>query len=83
MPEPDDKIIRMQSVNEGLRQAFLGWQCRLRQLAVRENEARPSPGMRPALEVASQNAGAITVVLTPIDPKNQHGRVSPYRPAHP
>ncbi|MGI9419523.1 MAG: hypothetical protein ACR2RA_16980 [Geminicoccaceae bacterium] len=56
-------------MNEALRQAFLGWQCRLRQLAVRENEARPSPGMRPTLEVASQNAGAITVVLTPIDPK--------------
>lgn len=68
MPEPDDKIVRMHAMNDRLCQSFLGWQCRLRQLAVREDEARPSSGMRPALEVAGQDAGAITVVLTPIDP---------------
>ena len=52
-----------------MRQAFLGWQCRLRQLAVREDEARPASGMRPNLSVAGQDAGAITVVITPIDPR--------------
>ena len=69
MSEYDDKIVRMQSVNDGLRQAFLGWQCRLRQLAVREGEARPTDGMRPNLMVAGQDAGSITVVITPIEPR--------------
>lgn len=68
MPEPEDKITRMPSMNDSLRQAFLGWQCRLRQLAVRENEARPTTGMRPNLTVADQDAGAITVVITPVEP---------------
>ena len=69
MLESNDKIVRMQSVNDGLRQAFLGWQCRLRQLAVREGEARPTEGMRPNLTVAGQDAGAVTVVITPLEPK--------------
>ena len=68
MSEIEDKVVRMQGVNDGLRQAFLGWQCRLRQLAVREDEARPTRGMRPDLTVAGQDAGAITVVITPLEP---------------
>ncbi len=68
MPDTGDKVVQMTSVSDRLRLAFLGWQCRLRQLAVREDEARPSAGMRPRLWVAGQDAGAITVVLTPIEP---------------
>ncbi len=68
MTEPDDNIIAMRPPSERLRLAFLGWQCRLRQLAVRENEARPSAGMRPRLTVAGQDAGSITVVLVPAEP---------------
>jgi len=63
-----DKIVRMKSADEGLRLAFLGWQCRLRQLAVREGDARPTTGMQPGLTVAGQDAGVITVVIIPIDP---------------
>ncbi len=68
MIETSDKVIQMQSVSDRMRLAFLGWQCRLRQLAVRDNEARPGDGMRPNLTVAGQDAGAITVVITPIEP---------------
>ncbi len=28
---------------------FLGWQCRIRQIAMREDEGRPSVGMRPGI----------------------------------
>ena len=31
------------------KQKFLGWQCLIRQYAVRQNDGRPSPGMRPLL----------------------------------
>ncbi len=30
-----------------LREQFFAWQCRIRQIAVREDEGRPSPGMCP------------------------------------
>ena len=34
---------------ETLRQQFLTWQCRLRQIAMREDGGRPSEGMRPKI----------------------------------
>lgn len=69
MIESGDNIVRIKPAPDRLRLAFIGWQCRLRQLAVREGEARPSPGMRPALTVAGQDAGLITVVLVPAEPE--------------
>jgi hypothetical protein len=33
--------------NEQLKACFLGWQCRIRQIAVREHGGRPMPGMMP------------------------------------
>ncbi len=30
-----------------IRDHFLAWQCRIRQMAMREQGGRPSPGMRP------------------------------------
>lgn len=69
MIEPDDKIVRMKSADDRLCLAFFGWQCRLRQLAVREGEARPTAGMRPNLTVAGQDAGEITVVIIPAEPE--------------
>ena len=69
MSDSDHKVLPMKLAGDRLRLAFLGWQCRLRQLAVREGEARPTPGMRPSLSVAGQDAGAITVVLVPAAPE--------------
>lgn len=60
----------MQPAADRLRHAFLGWQCRLRQLAVREGDARPTSGMRPALTVAGQDAGAINVVIVLREPED-------------
>ena len=68
MSERDETILRMRPDSDRMRLAFLGWQCRLRQLAVREGDARPTAGMRPNLAVAGQDAGAITVVIIPAEP---------------
>ena len=48
-----------------LRDHFLGWQCRVRQHAVRQYGGRPSPGMRPRVAHigGSELAAAMTVVL--------------------
>ena len=48
-----------------LRDHFLGWQCRIRQYAVRHGGGRPSSGMRPALRLpeAGSELGPITVLI--------------------
>jgi hypothetical protein len=58
-----DNVVRLEVAQEALRGGFLGWQCRIRQIAVREHGGRPTPGMQPVLEVAAQRVGPITVVL--------------------
>jgi hypothetical protein len=63
MDEESGRLIRLDGAKLVLRQHFLGWQCRLRQLSAREGDARPTAGMRPELEVAGRGLGPITVVL--------------------
>ncbi len=47
---------------------FLGWQCRVRQLAVRQHEGRPTPGMRPTVRLDGVPAGEVTTLLVKKDP---------------
>lgn len=53
-----------------LRDHFLAWQCRIRQIAMRQDGARPSPGMRPRLldDSGRDLAPGLTVLLVPRDP---------------
>ena len=55
---------------EALRDHFLGWQCRIRQIAMRQDGGRPSPGMRPRVLAASgeEIASALTVLIVPKAP---------------
>ncbi len=55
---------------ETLRLHFLGWQCRVRQLAVRQREGRPTSGMRPLVRLEGVPAGTITTVLVKSDPSH-------------
>ena len=50
---------------EALAEAFLGWQCRIRQHAVRRDGGRPSSGMRPEVFVGdgSTSLGRIVVLI--------------------
>ncbi|MEK0083253.1 hypothetical protein [Benzoatithermus flavus] len=57
------RLVRLEGTRIVLMHHFLGWQCRVRQLAVREGDGRPTPGMRPSLSVGGRALGAITVVL--------------------
>lgn len=50
------------AVAAALRDAFVGWQCRLRQMAVRQEGGRPSPGMRP--KVLATNGGELAAAVT-------------------
>ncbi len=57
--------------NPSIRDRFLAWQCRLRQVAMREHGGRPSPGMCPrVLDGAGREiAAALTVLLLPKHPE--------------
>jgi hypothetical protein len=54
-----------------LRDRVLAWQCRIRQIAMREHGGRPSPGMRPRLldPAGREIAPALTVLMLPRDPE--------------
>jgi hypothetical protein len=53
------------------RDGFLGWQCLIRQTAMREDGGRPSPGMRPRVLDPSgrELSPALTVLLIPKEPE--------------
>lgn len=49
-----------------LREAFFAWQCRIRQMAMREDEGRPSPGMCPRVLDANGEVladGIVTLIV--------------------
>ncbi|MFZ0398254.1 MAG: hypothetical protein WAM06_09510 [Methyloceanibacter sp.] len=56
---------------QAIRDGFIAWQCRIRQVAMREQGGRPSPGMRPrVLDAQGQElAPALTVLLIPNEPE--------------
>ena len=73
MSVPDtSKVVLTDVAAQALRDDFLGWQCRLRQLSARQAGGRPLSGMRP--QVLSPNgdvlADGITVLIVEHDPAN-------------
>ena len=45
--EDGSNVVRLDRANERMRGAFLRWQCRIRQIAMRSHEGRPTSGMAP------------------------------------
>jgi hypothetical protein len=71
MDESDDKIVQMAEQQALLRDHFLGWQSRIRQLAMREQGGRPTDGMRPLVTLPGQEEplGQIITVLVKREPQ--------------
>ncbi len=63
-------VVRLEAAQAALRDHFLGWQCRLRQMAVRQAGGRPTSGMRPEVRFAEadQPLGAITTLIVRREP---------------
>ncbi len=57
------QVVKLESAQEALRDHFLGWQCRLRQLAVRQAGGRPTSGMRPALRLPGETGADPNITL--------------------
>jgi len=60
------EIVRMASANHALRDAFLHWQCRVRQMMMRDDDGRPVDAIVPALTLAGQSGpmGHVITVLS-------------------
>lgn len=56
--------------DEALKRGFLGWQCRIRQRAMRDFGGAPQAAMQPAVSTRKGEvlAPRMTVVLIPLDP---------------
>ncbi|MDY0872875.1 hypothetical protein [Dongia rigui] len=69
MAKNSDKVVLIGEAAAALREDFLHWQCRLRQMAMREGGGRPSAGMRPVIFARddSQLAGSTVVLLHKAD----------------
>ena len=66
----DNNVVLTEPAANALRQQFLGWQCRIRQIVVREGGGRPSSAMRPRLTTPSGDeiAPGVIVLLIEADP---------------
>jgi|GEM_PF-71299 len=62
-------VVRLEKTQAVLRDHFLGWQCRLRQMAVRQAGGQPMQGMCPQLTFGRETvtAAEITVLIVPRD----------------
>ncbi|MBL8710918.1 MAG: hypothetical protein JNL25_17115 [Rhodospirillaceae bacterium] len=71
MSKEPDNIILIGEAAAQLREDFLHWQCRLRQMSMREGGGRPSPGMRPVIfsRDNAQLAGSTVMVLHKAEPE--------------
>ncbi len=47
MSDTTDNVVLLEAAAEALRAEFIFWQCRVRQIAMRQGGGRPSAGMRP------------------------------------
>ena len=65
------EVIALKAAQDVLRRHFLGWQCRLRQLSVREDGGRPNAGMRPRVRLTTegQEPSEIIVLILPLEPQ--------------
>ena len=57
--------------SDQVRDHFIGWQCRIRQIAMRQEGGRPSSGMRPRLLLTDgrELSPGTVVLITPEDPE--------------
>lgn len=67
-----NKVVLTDVAAAALRDDFLGWQCRLRQISARQGGGRPTSGMRPRLLTPADEtlASGVTVLIVEHDPVN-------------
>ncbi len=72
------EVVRMDSANVALRDSFLRWQCRVRQMMMRDAGGRPGDGVTPALTLAGA-AGPMGHVVTVLSKSPQYSKTPEMR----
>ena len=62
--QSDSNVVRLDRANERMRDAFLRWQCRIRQISMRKHEGRPTSGMAPLASPVPGSVSAMESVPT-------------------
>jgi hypothetical protein len=64
------EVIVLEPALAALRDHFIGWQCRIRQICVRQNGGEPIPGMRPRVfdRAGNRLTAGMTTLLSREDP---------------
>lgn len=72
MAQKPNNVVLTRAAAQALRAEFIGWQCRLRQLAARQDGGRPSAGMRPRITTpeGDELTAAVTVLISETEPDN-------------
>lgn len=67
-----DNVVLTKAAALALKREFIGWQCRIRQLAARESGGRPSSGMRPRVtsREGHEISPGMTLVILETEPAN-------------
>lgn len=70
-PHPDN-VVRLEPAAAALRNEFVAWQCRLRQLSARQAGGRPIPAMRPRVlsPAGDEIADSVVVLIVEKEPAN-------------
>lgn len=67
-------VVRLESANQLLRENFLRWQCRTRQMCVREREGRPDDSMVPAVYLSNSDE-LFGHIITVMSKRAEHSKV--------
>jgi len=63
MDSDGPKVAVLDPAGQAARREFLGWQCRIRQLSVRQADGRPTSGMRPGVTLPDDGANLGKVIV--------------------
>ncbi|MBX2823225.1 MAG: hypothetical protein KTR33_00760 [Gammaproteobacteria bacterium] len=72
------EVVRLDSANEALKTYFLSWQCRLRQIIMREHEGRPDNSIMPDVYLPDSDE-ALGSIITLICKLPEHSKVPELR----
>ena len=81
MPErtqADSNVVRLDRASEELRDRFLRWQCRIRQIAMRTHDGRPTSGMTP-LAFPVEAGASVARVVTVLCRRPEHSTTMEFR----
>ncbi|MDE0810131.1 MAG: hypothetical protein OSB69_12525 [Alphaproteobacteria bacterium] len=77
-PATSNNVVALAVAQKKMSLAFLGWQCRVRQLSARRHEGKPNPAMLPNLTLRDQ-AEPLGAIVTVMNKRPEFSRTKEFR----